>query len=81
MIDTRNKRASVLGFALVSLVALPFADATIDANDRAQVTFSYAGISAGIPVPPSPTPDTNHQHLRLFRFSATDGTLIKVTAE
>lgn len=51
MIDTRNKRASVLGFALAALVVLPAPDAVIDQADRQHVTFSYAGISAALPVP------------------------------
>lgn len=49
-LDTRNKRASVLGFALAALVVLPAPDATIDAADRQQVAFSYAGLLAGNPV-------------------------------
>jgi hypothetical protein len=45
--DTRNKRASALGFALAALVILPAPDGAIAQADRQQVSFSYAGISAG----------------------------------
>lgn len=45
-IDTRNKRASALGFGLVCLLQLPLADGTIDAADRQQMSSAYSGIAA-----------------------------------
>jgi hypothetical protein len=51
-IDTRDKRASVLGWGLVALVALPLPAGTIEQADRQQVAAVYAGISAGILVNP-----------------------------
>lgn len=51
MVDTRNKRASALGFALAALVVLPAPDATVDQADRQHVAFSYAGLSAQPPIP------------------------------
>lgn len=43
-IDTRNKRASAL--AMVGMMFhLPLADASIDAADRAQLTWAYSGIT------------------------------------
>ncbi len=48
--DSRNKRASALGFALAALVILPAPDATVIQGDRQQVAFSYAGINAGVAI-------------------------------
>jgi hypothetical protein len=49
--DTRNKRASVLGFALASLLVLPAPDGTIAAADRQHVAVSYAGeLTAGVDI-------------------------------
>lgn len=50
-IDTRNKRASVLGWGLAALVALPLPDGAIGAADRAHVRGLYAGIDIGSSVP------------------------------
>lgn len=49
--DTRNKRASALGFALAALVILPAPDATVSQDDRQQAAFSYSGIAAGAAIP------------------------------
>jgi hypothetical protein len=46
MIDTRDKRASVLGLTLAALVLLPRPDAAIDQGDRQQNTVCYRGILA-----------------------------------
>lgn len=53
-VDTRNRRASVLGFALAALAILPAPDATIDAADQQQLAYSYPGI---LVAPPNPIPD------------------------
>ncbi len=54
MINSRNRRASILGLTLASLVVLPAPDGAIDAADRAQVATSYAediGTPAVVPQP------------------------------
>lgn len=43
-IDTRSKRASVIGLALAPLLTLPLADGTIGQGDRQGVTYSYSGL-------------------------------------
>jgi hypothetical protein len=54
MIDSRNKRASILGFSLAALVILPApSGAAIDAAERGQLAYSYAG-TVGTPTPPQP---------------------------
>jgi hypothetical protein len=45
-VDTRNKRASVLGLTLAALAVLPAPDGTVAQADRQQVAWCYAGISA-----------------------------------
>lgn len=45
-VDTRSKRASVLGLVAGVALALPLADGTVQAADRAHVSFCYAGLSA-----------------------------------
>lgn len=44
-VDTRNKRASILGFVLASAIVFPNPDGTIDGPDRQQIAYSYSGIS------------------------------------
>lgn len=48
-IDTRNRRASILGIGLAAALVLPLADGGITAPDREQITFTYCGIAAGSP--------------------------------
>ena len=43
-IDTRNKRASVIGLGLMFVRCYPAPDGTIDANDRRHIALGYAGI-------------------------------------
>lgn len=43
--NTRDKRASVLGFGLAALLVLP-EPGTLDQGDRQQVAYSYRGILA-----------------------------------
>lgn len=45
-IDTRSKRASVLGVGLAVTLALPLADGSVDQPDRQHVAFTYAGLEA-----------------------------------
>lgn len=44
--DTPNKRASVIGLALASLLVLPVPDGGVDRGDRAQLAYSYRGWGA-----------------------------------
>lgn len=48
-IDTRSKRASVLGVALAVTLTLPLSDGAVGTADRAHVTGCYAGIAADAP--------------------------------
>lgn len=52
-IDTRDKRASVLGLGLASLLVLP-APAALDQPDRQQLAYCYRGLSASAPVVVTP---------------------------
>lgn len=45
-VDTRNRRASVLGFARSGPLTLPAPDGMVGAADRAQVDYSYAGFAS-----------------------------------
>lgn len=45
-VDTRSKRASVLGIGLVAALTLPQPDATVGQADRQHVALSYAGVAA-----------------------------------
>jgi len=49
-VDSRDKRASVLGFGLAALLFLP-APGAIDQPDRQHVAYSYRGLAASSPVP------------------------------
>lgn len=48
-IDTRSKRASVLGIGLIAALTLPLADGTVEGRDRQSVAFAYSGIAASAP--------------------------------
>jgi hypothetical protein len=52
-VDTRDKRASVLGWGLASLLVLP-APGALDQGDRQQTAYSYRGISVASPVEAEP---------------------------
>lgn len=54
-VDTRNKRASVLGIGLAFRLVLPAPDASVDTADRAHVAYSYAGLAADSPIPYRPS--------------------------
>jgi hypothetical protein len=45
-VDTRSKRASVLGIGLAAALTLPLSDGTVGQADRAHVALCYAGITA-----------------------------------
>lgn len=47
-VDTREKRASVIGLGRAGRVVLPVPDATVGQADRAQTSWCYAGISAAL---------------------------------
>ena len=65
-LDTRNKRASALGIALVSLIALPAPDgAALDQGDRQHVTACYRGINASTVVTPTFTTVTLRRYARV----------------
>lgn len=46
-VDTRNKRASILGIGLAAAIVFPNPDATVAQADRQQCARVYAGIDAG----------------------------------
>lgn len=46
-LDTRSKRASSVGIALIALLAPVLPDGTLDQSDRQHGTWSYSGILAG----------------------------------
>jgi hypothetical protein len=48
-IDTRSKRASILGFCNPTNITLPFGTAGITAAERQQVAYSFAGLLADEP--------------------------------
>ena len=72
-LDTRNKRASVLGVTLVALVILPAPDASMAQADRQQVAVCYAGISAGVLVA--------YDYIEFTNVTLTFATLTDVTLE
>lgn len=77
MIDTRDKRASVLGFGLAALLVLP-EPGTIDQPDRQHVAYSYRGIQAASPTPPStvePTVIAIEADDRIIAVPASDRTI------
>ena len=43
-IDTRSRRASVLGVAIAVALTLPLADGALGTEDRAHVAFCYPGV-------------------------------------
>jgi hypothetical protein len=45
-VDTRSKRASVLGVGLAAALTLPLSDGTVNTADRPHVSFCYAGLAA-----------------------------------
>jgi hypothetical protein len=53
-IDTRSKRASVIGVASAMLLTLPLADGTVGQPDRQHVALCYAGIQAAEAVVATP---------------------------
>lgn len=46
-VDTRNKRASVIGVAMATALTLPLSDGAVAQADRQHVALCYAGIEAG----------------------------------
>lgn len=49
-VDTRSKRASVLGVAAAIVLTLPAPDGAVGQPDQQQAALCYAGIEAGPPV-------------------------------
>lgn len=45
-LDTRDKRASAVGWGLAALLVLPAPDSTVDQGDRQHTAATYRGISA-----------------------------------
>ncbi len=45
-VDTRSKRASVLGIGLAAALTLPLSDGTVGQPDRQHVALCYPGITA-----------------------------------
>jgi hypothetical protein len=48
-VDTRSKRASVLGVGTAPALTLPLSDGAVGQPDRQGVAFSYAGLAATEP--------------------------------
>jgi hypothetical protein len=48
-IDTRSKRASILGLISGTALTLPLSDGVISQGDRQHVALTYAGLTAGVP--------------------------------
>lgn len=48
-VDTRNKRASILGIGLAAALVLPSPDGSVDAPDRPHVSFTYVGFTIEAP--------------------------------
>lgn len=56
MMDTPSKRASAIGVALPTRLVLPIPDGSVEAGDRQNVAYCYAGIVAGeLREPPAPS--------------------------
>lgn len=49
-VDTRSKRASVLGVAAAIILTLPAPDGTVGQPDQQHAALCYAGIAADSPV-------------------------------
>lgn len=79
-VDSRDKRGSVLGLGLTSLLVLP-APGTIDQPDRQHVAYSYRGITAQAALAASP--DVTIQILAEPWIITVDPepTIVQVTAE
>ena len=56
MIDTAEKRLSMLDFGLETQVALPFPTGTIDAGERLHLLWLYSGFGSGPPPPVTQPP-------------------------
>ncbi len=78
-VDTRDKRASVLGLALAALVVLPQPAGAIDQADRQQVALCYRGILAGSPVAVDLDPVETTATSLMARYTASS-TLAVLTA-
>lgn len=50
-LDTRNKRASAIGYDMPFLHVYPNPDGAITALDRQQIAWKYSGIAASPPTP------------------------------
>lgn len=51
-VDTRDKRASCIGYAYPSRICYPVTDSAIGQEDRQHVGYIYRGILVGFPLPP-----------------------------
>lgn len=82
-VDTQDKRASVLGFGLASLLVLP-APGTIDQPDRQHVAYSYRGIAASVAVVLDPvalpTNTASYQAVMTQATASYQSTLTAATA-
>jgi hypothetical protein len=54
-IDTRNRRASMMGLGLTALLVLPTSDGTIEASDRQHFLGLYSGLALAPPEPSAPS--------------------------
>ena len=49
-IDTRSRRASVLGLALAAQLTLPLVDGAVGTADRQHLAYCYCGIASSVEV-------------------------------
>lgn len=80
-VDTRDKRASVIGLGLAALLVLP-EPGTIDQPDRQHVAYAYRGIEAGEAVVIAGDEVTTEDAVFARVVTSTDGVMARaVTAE
>lgn len=71
-IDTRSKRASILGIGLVAALTLPFVDGTVGQPDRQHVAYTYPGIS---------TEETGQEPSPIVVLCAPDDVVVAVLSD
>jgi hypothetical protein len=82
MIDTANKRASILGLGLAFRLVLPIPDAALDQGDRQQVAYCYRGIGVSAPiVAPADIITITSNLRRSVHADTTVRRVVKVTVE
>jgi hypothetical protein len=86
-VNTENRRRSVLGMVIMSLVIAPVPDTLIGAADRKHITGFYAGVNAPVatsvlhitstgPVEPNHISDSGDNHLFVGATEAQNGAFV-----